>query len=99
MRTRLAALPHLRALALSLAIAATTTPVLAATSQACSSIPHADHPKVTLRQGDTTAVLFLPDPVNGYYRASRFDWPVPSPASTTRDTTSSANGSPATIRC
>ena len=40
----------------------------------CSNIPHSDHPKATIRQGDTTAVLFLPDTHTGYYRASRFDW-------------------------
>ncbi len=45
-----------------------------ASAQACAAIPHSDHPKVTLHQGATTAVLFLPDATNGYYRASRFDW-------------------------
>ena len=46
----------------------------AADSSACTSVPHSDHPQTTLHQGATTAVLFLPDPKNGYYRASRFDW-------------------------
>lgn len=41
---------------------------------ACADIPHADHPKATLRQGQTTAVVFLPNSQTGYYRASRFDW-------------------------
>ena len=45
-----------------------------AAAAACSNLPHADHPKATLHQGATTAVVFLPDTRNGYYRASRFDW-------------------------
>lgn len=40
----------------------------------CSRIPHADHPKALLSNGSLDAVVFLPDTVNGYYRASRFDW-------------------------
>ena len=45
-----------------------------AATPACTNLPHADHPKATLQQGQTTAVLFLPDAETGYYRASRFDW-------------------------
>jgi hypothetical protein len=41
---------------------------------ACSDLPHADHPKAVLSNGKLDAVLFLPDPVSGYYRSSRFDW-------------------------
>ena len=40
----------------------------------CTDLPHADHPKATISQGPATAVFFLPDAANGYYRASRFDW-------------------------
>ncbi|WP_263383812.1 hypothetical protein [Granulicella arctica] len=46
----------------------------AATSDACADLPHADHPRAFLSNGKLDAVLFLPDPVNGYYRSSRFDW-------------------------
>ena len=45
-----------------------------AASSVCADIPHSDHPKQTIHLGQTTAVLFLPDPKVGYYRASRFDW-------------------------
>ena len=44
------------------------------TSSACSTLPHSDHPKVALSNGELDAVLFSPDPANGYYRSSRFDW-------------------------
>src|ERR1700722_11957911 len=40
----------------------------------CANLPHADHPKVTLRRGKMEAVVFLIDKDNGYYRATRFDW-------------------------
>lgn len=40
----------------------------------CSDLPHADHPKVTLRSGELSAVVFLPDAQSGYYRGARFDW-------------------------
>jgi hypothetical protein len=40
----------------------------------CSQVPHADHPKAMLSNGDTQVLLFLPDTKSGYYRASRFDW-------------------------
>jgi hypothetical protein len=46
----------------------------AASTSPCSSIPHADHPKAMLSNGDVEAVVFLPDPVRGYYRSTRFDW-------------------------
>jgi len=41
---------------------------------ACSNLPHSDHPRATLSNGKLDAVLFLPDPIHGYYRSSRFDW-------------------------
>lgn len=50
-------------------------PALAfAAPPACTNLPHSDHPKTSIHQGQTTAVLFLPDSKSGYYRASRFDW-------------------------
>ena len=45
-----------------------------ASPAACTNLPHGDHPQATLRQGATTAVIFLPDAKTGSYRASRFDW-------------------------
>ncbi|HYK35972.1 hypothetical protein [Alloacidobacterium sp.] len=46
----------------------------AASTNACSNIPHADHPKALLSNDDVEAVVFLPDPERGYYRSTRFDW-------------------------
>ncbi len=46
----------------------------AATASPCSDIPHADHPKAVLTNGNLEAVVFLPDPERGYYRSTRFDW-------------------------
>jgi hypothetical protein len=40
----------------------------------CADIPHADHPKAFITNGTVDAMIFLPDAVNGYNRASRFDW-------------------------
>lgn len=37
-------------------------------------LPHADHPKASLRSGALSATVFLPDAQTGYYRGSRFDW-------------------------
>ena len=45
-----------------------------AASSSCENIPHADHPKASLTNGDINAVVFLPDPAKGYYRSTRFDW-------------------------
>jgi hypothetical protein len=36
--------------------------------------PRADHPSVELSNGVVDMALYLPDPVNGYYRGTRFDW-------------------------
>lgn len=47
---------------------------IASTPSSCACIPHMDHPHVTLHSGDADALIFLPDPANGYYRAARFDW-------------------------
>jgi len=40
----------------------------------CTDIPHSDHPKALLSNGKLEALVFLPDPQNGYYRSTRFDW-------------------------
>lgn len=45
-----------------------------ATTRNCDNLPNSDHPKTTISNGLISAVLFLPDAANGYYRASRFDW-------------------------
>ncbi len=45
-----------------------------ASTSPCSEVPNADHPKVKLSNGDVDAVVFLPDPTQGYYRSTRFDW-------------------------
>ena len=43
-------------------------------ARTCDTLPHADHPKATLANGALSAVLFLPDAQQGFYRGSRFDW-------------------------
>jgi hypothetical protein len=43
-------------------------------SSVCDNLPHSDHPKAVLTNGKVEAVIYLPDAVHGYYRASRFDW-------------------------
>lgn len=60
------------ALAISASVCAQQTPY--SPTSPCSRLPHGDHPKVVLSNGSVVAVIFLPDAVNGYYRASRFDW-------------------------
>jgi hypothetical protein len=65
-RLRLIILPFLLFLTTSIASAASSSP--------CENIPHADHPKARLSNGELDAVVFLPDPTNGYYRSTRFDW-------------------------
>ncbi len=39
-----------------------------------ASTPESPHPQVTISNGVVTMSLYLPDPVKGYYRGSRFDW-------------------------
>ena len=34
----------------------------------------ADFPQASISNGQITATVFLPDPVKGYYRSTRFDW-------------------------
>jgi hypothetical protein len=63
----------------ALVLAAAHLPAQAAAATAdssapCSNIPNSDHPKTTITNGEVSAVLFLPDKDNGYYRSSRFDW-------------------------
>ena len=50
-------------------------PVIAALALAGALAPlHAQPPQLRLSNGKATAVLYLPDAENGYYRATRFDW-------------------------
>lgn len=59
---------------LALFIALPLMQASAASTSPCGNIPNADHPKAQLSNGDVDAVVFLPDPVRGYYRSTRFDW-------------------------
>ena len=34
----------------------------------------AEHPEASITNGQITARIYLPDPVKGYYRSTRFDW-------------------------
>ena len=38
------------------------------------AMPDSDYPKLELDNGEIRVSVFLPDPVNGYYRGTRFDW-------------------------
>ena len=40
----------------------------------CVSLPGAEPPQAEIRNGQITANIYLPDPVNGFYRSTRFDW-------------------------
>lgn len=40
----------------------------------CASLPHLDVPQATITNGLIDAIVYLPDPENGYYRSTRFDW-------------------------
>ena len=40
----------------------------------CAAAEAADFPKAVLSNGIVKAVVYLPDSVRGYYRATRFDW-------------------------
>jgi len=40
----------------------------------CSSIEQSPYPRATISNGSVNAVVYLPDPKNGYYRGVRFDW-------------------------
>ncbi len=41
---------------------------------AAVSLPAAEHPSASISNGIIDAKLHLPDPNNGYYRGTRFDW-------------------------
>jgi hypothetical protein len=43
-------------------------------ASSCANVPHADHPKAKLSNGELDALVFLPDTAQGYYRSTRFDW-------------------------
>lgn len=40
----------------------------------CASAAQASYPKALISNGVVQAVVYLPDPKDGYYRAMRFDW-------------------------
>ncbi len=65
---------HQRSRGLALAVCLGLAVRASASQNLCMQIPHGDHPKAMIHQGQTTAVIFLPDAKIGYYRASRFDW-------------------------
>jgi hypothetical protein len=50
------------------------TPRGRADASGCSSVMQEKYPKASISNGPVQAVLYLPDPKDGYYRASRFDW-------------------------
>jgi hypothetical protein len=62
------------AVVLVMAVAGMFSQKAVAAAAPCTDIPHADHPKATITNGEVKAVVFLPDAVNGYYRGPRFDW-------------------------
>ncbi len=64
---------------ISLATSASSAQAVPAASTApatrtCDTLPHSDHPRMRLGNGALSAVVFLPDAQQGYYRGSRFDW-------------------------
>lgn len=64
---------YLRVLLLACCINVLSSHLLWA-STGCQDVPHADHPKALLSKGSIDLLAFLPDPQQGYYRSSRFDW-------------------------
>ena len=46
------------------------------------ALPAAEFPSATISNGSVEAKLYLPDPDNGYYRATRFDWSGQMPSLT-----------------
>ena len=52
-------------------LAAASLFMLCIGSATCSA---ADYPQASISNGQITAKIYLPDPVNGYYRSTRFDW-------------------------
>ena len=37
-------------------------------------MPDTEYPKLELDNGEICVSIYLPDPVHGYYRGTRFDW-------------------------
>jgi hypothetical protein len=62
------------ALPVDAAWAAQNDAAATAASSPCSSFIESNFPKAVISNGSVQAVVYLPDPQNGYYRASRFDW-------------------------
>jgi hypothetical protein len=60
---------------LGLLVTLLLTAIAAAQGQAnCASSIAANFPKAILSNESIQAVVYLPDPENGYYRSTRFDW-------------------------
>jgi len=50
------------------------TSALVLTLFAATTIHGAEFPQTEISNGQVTASIYLPDPQNGYYRSTRFDW-------------------------
>lgn len=48
-------------------------------------LPAADFPQAEISNGHITAKFYLPDPANGYYRGTRFDWSGNMPSLRTKN--------------
>lgn len=57
-----------------MAIAQAAATLLLTLSIAAAPLPAADFPQTQISNGQITAKIYLPDPKNGYYRSTRFDW-------------------------
>lgn len=79
-RTRRSPLPAWRrGLMTAAAIGLACTSLIAARQNAPQAVPSPDAdapdaPAVSISNGLVSAILYLPDPERGYYRATRFDW-------------------------
>ena len=63
------------------------------------TLPAADFPQAQITNGLIQVKLYLPDPKNGYYRATRFDWSGEiASLHYIRDTNTMDRGSTASIR-
>lgn len=58
----------------SLVLALTTAALHAESRPTCDTVPHMNHPRARIGNGELSVLLFLPDAQTGYYRSSRFDW-------------------------
>ena len=60
--------------AIAIAFLSQTGRAQGSTTSPCASLPHLDVPQASLSNGLIDAVIYLPDPQDGYYRSTRFDW-------------------------